>query len=82
MSVGAVLNAAYATLARAADERDRSVAMFGGKDEDGNDVEPTARHDLDQALGLLEDIDVFDDTATTNVIELSAWIAGANRVMQ
>ena len=89
MSARAVLNAAYTVLARKADERDRTIQMFGGKDEDGAELEPTARADLDAALGLTEDgaIDgagdaVGDESSTTNVVELHAWVARVNRTMR
>lgn len=85
MSVRAALNAAYTTLARRADEQDRSIRMFGGKDEDGADLQATTRHDLDTSLGVAvsDDVDEVDDeNVTTNVIELHAWVSSVNQRMR
>lgn len=79
MSARAVLSAAYTHLARRADNTDE-MQRLGGKDA-------TAREDLDKALGLdqFDDEDdgfVGDQGATTNVVELHAWVARVNTTMR
>lgn len=77
MSAGAVLDAAYALLAREADADDTNRRLFATENVDETE---TRRYQLDALLGLHDDDDA-DFDGTTNVIELAAWVNRVNATM-
>lgn len=72
MSAAAVLNTAYTLAARRASEADRFASVMGHPSD--------LRDTLDRFLGVSEDATV-DDEATTNVVELAAWVHAVNSGM-
>lgn len=78
MSARAVLNTVYALLARKADAADERQSLFGKSDDP---LEETARHKLDDALGLIESPIADEGDGHTNVVQLRAWVEHVNRTM-
>lgn len=77
MSVAAVLDAVYSTLAARADVADDTARLWAKED----DPEPTARRDLDRLLGL-DGPEIGEADTVTNVVDLRAFIDRVNTTMR